>query len=85
VPPPPPPPPQPQQQQQQHITIWAGDASAALTAAATLAHASSASWLFAAAAGDLMTVQGPGLVLQQLQELCESEKLLAWHSSLRDP
>jgi hypothetical protein len=71
--------------QLQHDIVWTGDASAARNAAADVAHANGAAWLFVAVAGDAVTVQDGGLVLQQLQESCESEQLLACHSSLQDP
>ncbi|KAF6252376.1 hypothetical protein COO60DRAFT_1553579, partial [Scenedesmus sp. NREL 46B-D3] len=36
-------------------------------------------------AGDMVTVQDGALVLQQLQDSCNSEQLLACHSSLQEP
>jgi hypothetical protein len=69
----------------QHNISLAGDASAALNAAAGVAHANGASWLFVAVAGDLVSVHDAGLVLQQLQGSCESGQLLACHSSLHSP
>jgi hypothetical protein len=71
--------------QLQHDITWTGDASAALNAAAEVAHAHGAAWLFVAVAGDAVTVQDGELVLLQLQASCESEQVLACHSSLQDP
>jgi hypothetical protein len=71
--------------QLQHDIAWTGDASAALNIAAEVAHANGAAWLFVAVAGDAVSVQDAELVLLQLRASCESEQLLACHSSLQDP
>jgi hypothetical protein len=70
--------------QLQHDITWTDDASAALNAAASIAHATGAAWLFVAVAGDIVTVQDGALLLQQLQHSCKSEQVLACHSNLQE-
>lgn len=69
----------------QHSIAWAGDAAAALNAAADAAHSSGATWMFVVRAGDQVILQDAAAVLRELQASCKSEQLLACHKTASDP